>query len=192
MSSSSSSSTTDGGATLPERIEVGRIGRPHGIRGELTIESTTDVPGRFEPGARLWAVLPGGERRAVVISELRESGPGWYVARLAGVADRSAAERLRGARFEVERSEVPPAPEGSWWQFELVGCRAFDELRGELGTVVELVDLGGGPLLMVAMDDGRELALPFVERFLIRVDPAARRIDWRLPEGLIDACASRS
>ena len=58
--------------------------------------------------------------------------------------------------------------------------------------LIEVIDAGAGPLLVVAMADGRKLPLPFVERFVVGVDVAARRIDWRLPEGLIETCASKS
>jgi ribosomal 30S subunit maturation factor RimM len=67
-----------------------------------------------------------------------------------------------------------------------------DEAAGELGRVVELLDLGAGPLLVVELPGARRVPLPFVERFVVAVDPAAKRIVFRLPEGLIEACASRS
>jgi len=92
----------------------------------------------------------------------------------------------------VERDEVPAPPEGSFYVFELVGCRAVDARHGELGTVVDLVDGPGGALIVVERPDGSRLPIPFVESFLVGVDREARRIDWKLPEGLLEACASRS
>ena len=101
---------------------------------------------------------------------------------------------LAGFELTVDRAEVPAAGPGSYYLFELVGCRCVDERAGELGTVVEVVADGGGWLVEVESREaggGRRLSLPFAEEFLVSVDPAARRIDWRLPEGLIEACASR-
>ena len=190
---SSSSPKSDGAPPgRPERVEVGRIVRPHGVRGELLVESLSDLPGRFAPGARLELVDRAGVRKGVVLGAVAPAAAGRLRVALEGTTDRDAAEALRGATLEVEVSEVPTAPQGEYWQFDLVGCRAFDERAGELGEVVAVTDAGAGPLLVVALGDGRRVPLPFVERFLVAVDPAGRRIDWRLPEGLIDACASRS
>jgi ribosomal 30S subunit maturation factor RimM len=61
-----------------------------------------------------------------------------------------------------------------------------------VGEVVGLVDSAAGPLVEVARPGGGKVLLPFVDKFLVRVDPAARILEWQLPEGLIEACASRS
>ena len=190
---SSSSSTTDPAAAgPPERIEVGRVVRPHGVRGEVVVESFSDVPGRFAAGARLEIVGARGEKRNLIVRSAAPPKSGHLVVAFESIDTRDSAETLRGARIEVGRSEVPKAPDGEFWIFDLVGCRAHDERAGELGVVTDVVDAGAGPLLVVELADGRRVPLPFVERFLIRVDPAERRIEWRLPEGLIEACASRS
>ncbi|MGE0641319.1 MAG: ribosome maturation factor RimM [Thermoanaerobaculia bacterium] len=193
----SSSSTTEGGTPpLPnESILVGIVLRPHGVRGELTVASQTDNEGRFAPGAVLEWAPPG--RPVVRHLTIERSSPykGGYRIAFAGVADRDAAEALRGGELSVPRAAVPEAEEGAYYFFELVGCRCHDEKAGELGTVVEVLADGGGWLLEVEERGAagvRRLSLPFVEEFLVRVDRADRRIDWRLPEGLIEACASRS
>ncbi|KAB2950064.1 MAG: 16S rRNA processing protein RimM, partial [Thermoanaerobaculia bacterium] len=102
------------------------------------------------------------------------------------------AEDLRGARLEVAGAAVPAPPAGAFYLFELVGCRCVDRRAGELGVVADVVEGGGGWLIVVERDGGGRLLLPFVERFLRRVDRAAGRIEWALPEGLIEACESRS
>ncbi len=111
--------------------------------------------------------------------------------RFAGYDNREAAESLNGSVLEVGRDEVPPAEEGSWYWFELTGCRCFDEDLGELGTVADVVEDGGGHLLELEHGDSR-LLVPLVRSFLVHVDTAAGRIDLRLPEGLVDTCTSRS
>jgi 16S rRNA processing protein RimM len=110
--------------------------------------------------------------------------------RFAGVADREAAAALRGGWLEIERSLVPPAPPGTYYRYELLGCRCMDS-GVDLGEVVEVVEDGGG-LLLVVSDGSREVPVPFVARFLRRVDVAGGRIEVALPPGLIEACASRS
>jgi len=162
------------------------------VRGEVVVYSTTDTPDRFALGAELDLALPDGSARRVQIAAAREAKPGLLVIGFEGISDRGGAEALRGGRLEVERSRVPPAPPGAFYHFELVGCRCRDRREGDLGTVVELVADGGGWLVVTEREDGRRLALPFVERFLVGIDAPGRTIDWDLPEGLVETCASRS
>lgn len=176
---------------LPERVLVGVIRRPHGVRGAVVVEVLSDHPGRFAPGSALGATAPDGRTRRLEIESATPFAGGLRIV-FAGVANRDEADALRGARLEVERTEVPPPPAGSHYLFELVGCRAFDRAAGELGKVVDAVEDGGGWLLVVERSGGGRLLLPYVEKFVTRVDSAAGRIDWELPEGLIEACASGS
>ena len=176
----------DGRAQSPELVEVGRVLRPHGIRGELSVESWSEHEGRFASGARLQLA----DGRALVLTEARVHH-GRLLARFEGIDDRTQADDLRGAVLHVLRSEVPPAPPGSYYHFELVGCNVIDRSHGDLGRVEAVVEDGGGVLLRVG-GIGGELLVPFVRAFLIEVDVGSRRIEVDLPEGLIEACASTS
>jgi 16S rRNA processing protein RimM len=190
MSSRSSRTEGESRADLPERVTVGRVLRPHGVRGELVVAALTDVPGRFAPGTTLLMTREEGGPAEPVVVESERAHKSGVVVRFAGVEDRDQAEELRGRWLEVERSQVPPAPAGTYYHFELLGCRCFDGGR-ELGEVVDLAEDGGGLLLIVA-DGERRVPVPFVASFLREIDVAAGRIDLDLPPGLIEACASRS
>lgn len=183
----STSETTEGDGK-EEPVLVGRILRPHGVRGALIVESLTDNPERFAPGARLFARREGESPRAVVVAAAHPHARALLV-EIEGVGDRDEAERLRGCWLEIPAGEVPPAPAGSFYHYELIGCRCYDRDAGDLGEVVELLEDGGGLLLLVAGAGGR-LLIPFVERFLVRVDRERRRIDLELPAGLVETCTS--
>jgi 16S rRNA processing protein RimM len=188
----SSSRTTDKPSyEPPEHVLVGVVLRPHGLKGEVVVAVETDRPERFAPGSELQLVEGSGHRRSVTVAGARQTGRGLLVA-FEGVSDRDAAERLRRARLEIERARVPAADEGQYYLFELVGCSCFDEREGELGVVVDFVEGGADLLFEVARPEGGKLLLPFVDRFVVDVDTVARRIDWRLPKGLIETCVSRS
>jgi 16S rRNA processing protein RimM len=195
MSSKSSRMTEEQPrADLPERVAVGRVVRPHGVRGEVVVTVLSDVPDRLAVGRMVlvsWEA-PEGQvptPRSRVIASSRPQKTGMLV-RFEGVDDRDQAEELRGAWLEVDRSQVPEAPEGTYYWYQLLGCRCRDGGR-DLGEVVDLIEDGGGLLLMVS-DGERRLPIPFVEGFLRGVDVERGTIDLELPPGLIEACASRS
>jgi len=174
-----------------DTVLVGRVRRPHGVRGAVIVESLTDNPERWAAGSRM---LAGGDKlpaaRELTVEQAQDHGGGVLVF-FAEAGDREAAEALRGAELAVPLDEVPPTPDGTWYEFELVGCRCHDRAAGDLGEVVDVVEDGGGLLLIV--DDGlRRLPIPFVRAFLVTVDVGGRRIDVDLPPGLIEACASGS
>ncbi len=202
-------STTEGSADglpgLPETVLVGTILRPHGIRGEVTVALWSDYDRRFAPGVEIQATAPAAppsqagaaarsssaHRERLLRVERASPYKGGLRIAFAGIADREAAESLRGLELRVPLAEVPAAPEGAYYIFELVGCRCFDARDGDIGAVVDVQEDGGGILLEVEKD-GRRSVLPFVEAFVVAIDREARRIDLRLPEGLLATCAYKS
>ena len=191
MSLKSSRTKTDSGprADLPERVAVGRVLRPHGVRGEVVVQVLSDVPGRLAPGSTVLGTRDGKPPIPLAVETHREHKSG-AVVRFAGCGDRDRAEELRDLLLEVDRSEVPAAPEGTYYWYQLLGCRC--EADGEdLGEVVDLLEDGGG-LLLVVSDGEREVPIPFVQSFLKNVDVERGQIELELPEGLLEACASGS
>src|SRR5262245_23933388 len=163
---------------LPATVAVGRVLRPHGVRGEVVVEVLSDVPGRFKKGSRLTGVRADEPPVPLMIVASRRHKNG-AVVRFAGVETRDGAEDLRELDLEVPRAEVPAAPAGTYYQYELLGCLCRDNDE-ELGRVAEVVEDGGGVLLIVEGRDGR-VPVPFVKEFLREVDVAAGRIDLALP-----------
>jgi 16S rRNA processing protein RimM len=154
------------------------------------VDIQSDVPGRLAPGDRIEVVSSAGERSVAKVGERRQHPRGTLI-RLEGVDDRSQADLLRGARFEVQRHETPPAPEGSYYYFELVGCHCVDRRQGELGRVTGVVEDGGG--LILEISDGRQqILIPFVRAYVRNLDVVSGLIELELPEGLVEACVSTS
>jgi len=116
----------------PERLEVGRVGRPHGLTGEVAVTFTSNRAERRAVGAVLYA----DERRLVVASARPHQGR-WLV-RFDGVTDRDAAVRLRGARLRAAPLEVDERDPDEWWAHELIGAEVLDdEHDGDERPVVE-------------------------------------------------------
>ena len=173
--------------------------RPHGLRGELLVEPLSDLSERLAAGSEL-LLTPAGAlpapaagaapRQRLTVASSRPHRGGMLVT-FAGIDDRDRADELRGAELAVARDRVPAAPAGAYYHFELLGCRCRDRRDGDLGEVVDLVDDGGG-LILVVDDGSRRVPLPFVASFVAAVDVVAGTIEFELPPGLVDICASRS
>jgi 16S rRNA processing protein RimM len=166
------------------RVVVGRIGRPHGIRGEVTVEPRTDEPDeRFAPGAVLSVDGP--------VHELVVDRTHWHSGRLlitfAGVEDRNDAEALRGLLLHVERAEdeTPEDPD-EYYDSTLTGCRVELADGVVVGTVTEVLHLPSQDMLVVGGPDDREVLVPFLAAFVPVVDVAERRIVIDPPDGLLD------
>ena len=178
---------------LPDAVLVGRVVRPHGVRGEVVVEPHSDNPQRFARGARL-LIEQEGPLRPIEIAAAR-SHKDRVLVRFEGVSDRDGAEPLRGASLYVDRDAVPPAPEDQYYFFELIGCRCVDRQLGDVGEVVEVYEDGGGLLLEIerSSETGRErLLVPFVKAYVLDVDTEAGVVKTELPEGLLELCVSIS
>lgn len=177
--------------SLPPRITVGRIRRAHGLRGEVSVDVDSDVEGRFDVGVELWLVESTSKpvRRVRVVTNRPVKGG--CLIRFEGIDDRDAAESLSGARLEIDRGDVPPAEDGSWYYFELVGCECSEVEHGSLGRVTNVIEDGGGLLLEVDSETRGTLLIPFVNDFLENVEVDAGLIQVRLPPGLIETCTSQ-
>ncbi|MCH9650375.1 MAG: ribosome maturation factor RimM [Deltaproteobacteria bacterium] len=187
---SSSSSTPESVREPPGRVEVGFVRRAHGIRGEVLVEVESDNPRRFAVGSRLFLNPKSGLTKTVQIAQSRVH-KGGRIVRFEGCEERDYAESLAGAILEVDLSEVASAPQGTYYFFELLDCQCRDRESGDLGKVLGVVEDGGGLLLIVG-DEERNLPIPFVEQFIEQIDTKAGFIEFQLPAGLVETCASAS
>ena len=109
------------------------------------------------------------------------------LARIDGVTDRNAAERLRGLRLYVAREALPPGAEGEWYHVDLVGLRAVGVDGKEYGKVLAVEDFGAGTVLEVGDEaDGRSFLLPFSDQAVPTVDIAAGVVTIDPPAGLLE------
>jgi 16S rRNA processing protein RimM len=170
----------------PRRLVVGRLGRPHGLRGELTVLVRTDDPaGRFVPGTGFGTEPDVG---ALVLSRARSHQGRWLLT-FDGFADRDAAERLRDVALLVERGDEE-AEEDAWPVEQLVGLRAVHVAGHPLGTVTALESGPAQDLLVVAPAGGGDVVrVPFVTALVPVVDVAGGTVTLDPPGGLFDDSA---
>jgi 16S rRNA processing protein RimM len=167
-----------------ESIEVlvGRIGKPHGVRGHVTVDARTDEPERrFADGAVLRAVPPGKTAERSAPTNLTVAGTRWHQGVLhvlfEGVADRNDAEALRGVLLYADiPADASPEDPDEYYDHQLVGLAAYDEDGTHLGEVTGLVHGGAQDLLTVRTPDRREALVPFVRALVPVVDLEQRRV----------------
>ncbi|MEU8260588.1 ribosome maturation factor RimM [Micromonospora sp. NPDC048999] len=192
---------------------VGRIGKPHGIRGEVTVEVRTDEPeARFAPGMVL-RTMPGATPRAAQAQDVLRAEPGavapaqpgayqvpaeltvefarMHQGRLLvafeGVLDRDVAEALRGTLVGVDSAEVsPPEDPEEFHDHQLVGLAVVTPAGERLGEVARIDHAPASDLLVLRRPEGRTALIPFVKAIVPEVDIAGGRVVVDPPDGLLD------
>jgi len=166
------------------QLVVGRIARAHGVAGEVSVDVRTDAPDvRFATGA-------------VLQTDPAESGPltvrrarahsGRLLVSFEEVADRTAAEALRGTLLVADSATSPPGDTDEWWDHDLADLAVHTVDGAVLGKVVDVLHVPGADVLVVRRPDESELLVPFVRTIVPEVDLTARRIVVDPPEGLLD------
>ena len=158
-------------------VVVGRVLGAWGIRGDVRVEPHSDSRERFSPGSRVYL---NGVETAVVSSRPHRGG---LVMRLESVADRTAAEALKGAALTVPREQVGPLPDGSYYYFQIIGLRVRTDDGEELGEVREVLATGGNDVYVVRGPAGERL-FPALSDVVLDVDLDRGVMTVSLPEGL--------
>jgi 16S rRNA processing protein RimM len=151
------------------QLVIGRIGRAHGIQGQVGVEVRTDDPdGRFAVG-NVIATEPPGRGPLTIVGSRWHSGR--LLVRFAGTDDRTAAEALRGTVLVVDVDEADRATEpDEYYDHHLVGLRALTPAGLEVGTVTEVLHLPAQDVLAISRVDGVEVLVPFVAELVPVVD----------------------
>ena len=154
------------------RVCLGVIAGAHGVKGLVKVKPFTETPQGLaaygplsdEPGGRRWAVTFKGEQKGVALLALE------------GVADRNAAEALKGVRLYVERDRLPPAEEDEVYHADLIGLAAETRSGKSLGRVLAVHNFGAGDLIEVGEDKKRSQLYPFTREVVPELDLEGGRI----------------
>lgn len=171
-------------------VVVGRIQGPYGIKGWVHVASFTDPRDNIEDYSpwRLGSASGSGDWREMDVEQIRPHKQG-YVAKLAGVDDRNAAEVLKGQLIGVPETSLPqPAPDEYYWR-DLMGCTVTNADGTRLGRVRELMETGAHDVLVIEPAQGQrseegDVLIPFHADYVLTVDMEARdiRVDWPLQQ----------
>jgi 16S rRNA processing protein RimM len=167
-----------------DMIAIGRIARPHGLRGQVVVNPDTDFPGeRFRPGNTVYLRREGRDE-ALTIAAVRfhQHRP---IVTLDGIASIEQAERLAGLELRVPPQSRDPLPDGLFYREQLVGCQVVTEDGDVVGEVAGVEGTVENSRLVVRGADG-EVLVPLAAEICVRVDPDRRTIVIAPIEGLLD------
>ncbi len=176
--------STDGDDSPSDVVAVGRIGKAHGIRGDVFVEPWTDVPEeRFVPGVRLTA--DPAERGPFTVASARNHS-GKLVVHFEGVDTRNDAEAIRGTLLVMPAAARPVIEDpDEFYDTDLIGLSVSTVAGDPLGPITDVLHSAAGSLLSIDVA-GREVLLPFRLEFVPRIDLAAGTAEVDLPDGLLE------
>jgi 16S rRNA processing protein RimM len=168
-------------------VLVGRIARPHGIRGQVIVNPETDfVENRFKVGAMFWTRSARGDEQLTVTSARVQNGR--PVIGFEGFSSIEDVERLAGLDLRVPEEDLQPLDAGMYYHHQLIGC-AVETVAGErVGEVVRVDGGAAGSVLEVEGPRG-EVLIPLAVAICVEIDVEAKRIRIDPPEGLLDVNA---
>ena len=167
-------------------VAVARAVKTRGLKGEIVADLLTDFPDRFADVSTLIAVSPNGERRTVLLENY------WHhqsrvVLKFAGYDDVETAGTLVGCEFAVPETDRVELPEGHFYDWELSGFDVETVKGAVIGTVEEVMRIGGGvDMLVIRNNKEQEHLIPMVESIVLEIDSNRRLIRIDPPEGLLE------
>jgi 16S rRNA processing protein RimM len=171
-------------ANWEDMVVVGRIARPHGLRGHVIVNPETDfVDERFRPGAEVWIRSAGGARRLTIVAARVQGGR--PVVAFDGLARLEDVEEMSGLELRIPEDALQPLEPGRYYEHQLVGCTVETIDGAAVGPVVR-VEGGAGSSRLVVEGRSGEVLIPLAVDICVEIDIAARRIRIQPPEGLLE------
>lgn len=167
-----------------DMVMVGRIARPHGLRGQVAVNPETDfMEERFRPGAHLWMRTPRGQQELTIDTvRFQRERP---IVGFEGFSSIDDVEPLAGLELRIPPEALQPLDPGHYYEHELVGCEVETVSGRPIGTVAR-VEGGTGGSRLVVDGDPEEILVPLALDICVEIDVAAKRIRIDPPEGLLE------
>jgi 16S rRNA processing protein RimM len=160
-------------------VLVGIISAPHGIAGAVSTESLSDNPRRFTPGAEFF-----DQQGHNYLLEEAKPHQGRLLLRFRGIADRNAAEKLRGVQLYIIPAADEQAPAGTYYHYQLAGLEVREK-GAVLGVIEDIFSHAANDVFLVRQPDGGEILVPALKQMVKKIDLTAGYLEVELPEGLV-------
>jgi 16S rRNA processing protein RimM len=179
---SDNASTNDNARQPPEFLVVGRIVRPHGVRGGMKVASESDLIYKLKSSEMIFL---GPDKVPATVKSLNLHRKE-FLLYIDGCTNRETAESWRDAGIYIRFSELDPLPAGEFFQWQIVGLEVVTTMDEELGKVEDIIVTGANDVYVVRHPSGKEILLPAIESVIQEVDLENERIVVRLIPGLIE------
>jgi 16S rRNA processing protein RimM len=172
----------------PQFLVVGRVLRPHGVRGELRLQALTGFPERMR---RLDVIFLGTDPEAhddlaeYRVTRIRPEKQAFWLAHLDGITDRDAADRLRGQYVLVSLADAIPLEDDEVYLFQVIGLEVRTVEGEALGVVAEILETGANDVYIVRGEQYGEVLIPAIEDVVLRISPEEGVMIVRLLPGLL-------
>ncbi len=167
-------------ARTAEYIAVGRVVRPHGVRGTLLVEPISEMIHSLEPGAEVYLQGADGPKRVQYLRAHRDR----YLLAIESCIDRDQAEQFRGAEVRLRGDLAQELPEGEFYHWQILGLEVVTEDGEHLGQISRILETGANDVYVVEKPGEKELLIPAIDAVILDVDLAQERLTVRLIPGL--------
>lgn len=164
-------------------INIGKIVGTYGYQGMVRIVPLTDFPERFKKLEKVMLQHNGTVREVIVEDACPHKEV--YLLKLAGIDSREAAQEYRNALLQIEPGQLYPLPEGYYYHFQLLGLAVYDEEKGLLGELTEILETGANDVYVVRSPEYGEVLLPAIKEVILEVNLEEKKMRVRLLPGLL-------
>lgn len=158
------------------KVIIGRIGAPHGVRGEVRIIPLTDFPDRFQ---NLKSVFID-EQIKLEINNVKYNKQ-FIILKFKGIDNRSDIDPLKGKLIQVDRKDVPPLAAGEYYNFDIIGLEVYNEKKERLGKIEQILKTGSNDVY-IANNAGKQTLIPALKKVVTNIDIEVGRMDIILQE----------
>jgi 16S rRNA processing protein RimM len=180
MTAEASSKSSNAPEEAGEDLVLGRIVRPHGVRGMLLVVGYTDIIHGLQPASE---ILLGPSRVPAVVRSFRAHRARFLLS-IEGCDDRDTAETWRGQDIFLRLDDAAPLPEGVYYHWQILGLTVVTQEGELLGTVEQILETGANDVYVVRMGTGEELLLPAIESVILQTDLENKQLTVRLIPGM--------
>lgn len=169
-------------------LVVGKIVRPHGVRGDVRVEIMTSFPRRLRTAQDLYmdpAPTNPKTLKPLHVESARPDKPGYWVFRFEEVPDRDTAETVRNQYIYMPLADAEPLEDGEVYLFQVMGLNVITESGEALGKVVEIIETGANDVYVVRGEAYGEVLIPAIDSVINKIDIESGTMNVTLPEGLI-------
>jgi 16S rRNA processing protein RimM len=164
-----------------EFLSIGRLLRPHGVRGELLMRVDTDFPERIKPGILLFI---GEEYQPMKVTGIRKHSRGLLI-QFNEYSQREDVDHLRNQPVFVRVEDRPPLPEGEYYYHQLIGLHVTSDEGKEIGVLASILETGANDVYVVVREDGSEVLLPAIDEVILDIDLEIKKMRVHILPGLI-------